>query len=95
MRHLVVLGPLFALLVVGCGQFDPLAGLADFEAQVGERQLGRSKDQWIEIRNSAGEWERTGLIFGYVDDNEECEKAIAGLREVNFAREYRCTSAQP
>ncbi len=45
------------------------------------------------IENLAGEWERTGLIFGYVDDQEECLKAIAGLKRVNYAREYRCASA--
>ncbi len=41
----------------------------------------------------AGEWERTGLIFGYVDDYEECVKAIAGLQAANYEREYRCTPA--
>ena len=46
----------------------------------------------------AGEWEKTGLIFGYSGDNEdgdseECLKAIAGLKKVNYLREYRCSSA--
>lgn len=45
------------------------------------------------MRNMAGEWEKTGLIFGYNGDAEECEKAIAGLKRVNYLREYRCTLA--
>ncbi len=45
------------------------------------------------MKNSADEWERVGLIFGYADDYDECLKAIAGLKQVNFAREYRCVPA--
>lgn len=61
--------------------------------KIGEKRLGSAADQWIEMHNSYGEWERTGLIFGYADDREECLKAIAGLKKVNFQREYRCTAA--
>jgi hypothetical protein len=56
-------------------------------------RYGGSADHWIEMRNMAGEWERTGLIFGYADDYDECRKAIAGLNKENYAREYRCTPA--
>lgn len=52
-----------------------------------------SQDQWVEMRNMIGEWEKTALIFGYADDYGECMKTIAGLREVNFDRDYRCVPA--
>jgi hypothetical protein len=29
-----------------------------------------------------GEWEKTGLIFGYLDDYEECLKALEGLKKL-------------
>lgn len=61
--------------------------------EVEQGQVGRSSDHWIEMKNSADEWERVGLIFGYADDYGECIKAIAGLKQVNFAREYRCVPA--
>jgi hypothetical protein len=61
--------------------------------QVEQGKVGRSSDHWIEMKNSADEWERVGLIFGYADDYDECLKAIAGLKQVNFAREYRCVPA--
>lgn len=43
--------------------------------------------------NSTGEWERTGLIFGYADDYAECLRAIEGLRLANPGRQYRCDQA--
>lgn len=57
-------------------------------------RVGTDSDHWIEMRNMAGEWERTGLIFGYAGgDYDECMKAVAGLRQANSAREYRCVPA--
>lgn len=67
--------------------YDALIG------QVEGKRVGQAADHWIEMKNMAGEWERTGLIFGYADDYDECTKAIAGLKKVNYAREYRCTPA--
>jgi hypothetical protein len=72
------------------------SGIPGFDrlvTQVENGKVGRSSDQWIEMRNSADEWERVGLIFGYADDYEECLKAIGGLKKVNFARDYRCVPA--
>jgi hypothetical protein len=67
----------------------------DFVKLVERGKIGASVDEWIEIRNSAGEWEKVGLIFGYYGgEKDECEKAIAGLKKVNYAREYRCSAAQ-
>lgn len=66
---------------------DALANLVE------EARVGSDADQWIEMKNMMGEWERTGLIFGYNGDFEECQKAIAGLKQSNDQREYRCVPA--
>lgn len=84
---------LFALLLASCGDEITVQGHDELVSQVAGGRIGRSTDQWIEIKNMAGEWERTGLIFGYVNDREECQKAIAGLKKENYATEYRCVSA--
>lgn len=41
------------------------------------------------MQTAMGAWERTGLIFGYVNDYRECLNAIDGLRRQNPGREYR------
>jgi hypothetical protein len=66
---------------------------AEFSKHVNSNKLGVDKDVWIEMKNMAGQWEKTALVFGYVGDFEECEKMAAGLKKVNFAREYRCVPA--
>ena len=45
------------------------------------------------MKNMSGEWERVGLIFGYLGDYDECLKAISGLGRENYVREYRCVPA--
>lgn len=89
------LAPLAFLLLAGCGT-EGVPGHDALVRQVERSRVGQSPDQWIEMQNFAGQWERTGLIFGYAEsngDHDECEKAIAGLKRVNFAREYRCVPA--
>lgn len=81
------------LALVGCGDDTSVPGYNSLMKHVQANPVGRDADQWIEFRNMAGEWERTGLIFGYVDDQEECVKAIAGLKKANPAAHYRCTAA--
>jgi hypothetical protein len=82
--------------VAGCHRGDKLYDersqhLQDF---VAKQKIGSDTDYWIEMQNDAGLWERTGLVFGYNGDFEECAKAIAGLKRVNYARVYRCVPAQ-
>lgn len=89
---LVVLA--LAMVLTACDRGDNrVPGYDSLIEQVKDNPVGADADQWIEFRNMAGQWERTGLIFGYVDDQGECMKAIAGLREANPAAEYRCTAA--
>ncbi len=71
--------PLF--LLAACGSNDDVPGHDALVQHVKNGQIGGDKDQWIEMNNSAGEWEKTGLIFGYIGDHEECLKAIAGLKK--------------
>ena len=89
---LVVLA--LALALAGCNRGDD--GVPGYDSLIGHvkgNPVGADADQWIEFRNMAGEWERTGLIFGYVDDQAECLKAIDGLKRANPAAKYRCTAA--
>lgn len=82
------------LALAACGTSDSgIPGYDAFENQVENTRVGSGADHWIEMKNIAGQWERTGLIFGYADDFDECQKAIAGLKEVNYARDYRCVPA--
>jgi hypothetical protein len=86
----------FAFALASCGRSDSIPGQDALVRQVERGQIGTDKDQWIEMKNMTGEWEKTGLIFGYGEkngDNEECLKAIAGLKKVNYLREYRCSPA--
>jgi hypothetical protein len=80
-------------LTTACASSDEIPGYDELVSQVEGNQIGSDADHWIEMRNLAGEWEKTGLIFGYLGDSEECLNAIAGLKRVNYAREYRCTPA--
>jgi hypothetical protein len=83
-----------ALALQGCadtpGEIPGYDGLVD---QVESNKIGTDSDHWIEMKNTANEWERVGLIFGYAGDYDECLKAITGLKKVNYAREYRCVPA--
>ncbi|MCW2337358.1 hypothetical protein M2337_001591 [Sphingobium sp. B2D3A] len=88
----------FALLflcfsIAACGSGDRVSGKDGLIRQVQNNRVGTDTDYWIEMKNMDGEWERTGLIFGYVDDSGECKKAVSGLKSVNYAREYRCAPA--
>jgi hypothetical protein len=81
------------LVLTGCSKEK---ATDEFVKLVENGKIGSSPDEWIELRNSAGEWEKVGLIFGYFGgEHEECEKAIQGLKKVNYARDYRCVAAQP
>jgi hypothetical protein len=84
------------LTLSSCGSRDRIPGQEALVRQVERGRIGIASDQWIEMKNMTGEWERTGLIFGYGEqngDNDECLKAIAGLKKVNHLRDYRCSSA--
>ena len=81
------------LATAACRKEDGVAGYNSLVEQVKTNRVGTDADQWIEMKNLQGEWERVGLVFGYVGDFDECRKAIAGLKAENFAREYRCAPA--
>lgn len=81
------------LLLAACGNNDSIPGRDELMRQIANEPVGQGRDYWIEYNNMAGEWEKTGLIFGYIDDQGECAKAIAGLKTANPAANYRCTKA--
>lgn len=93
MRRVVALG--LPLALVSCGANPKAEDPADdLVAFVESHKIGKGVDQWIEIRNIAGEWEKTALIFGYLGDYDECQKALEGLKNTNYARDYRCVPAR-
>jgi len=60
--------------------------------------LSENGDYWLELRNSFGEWEKTVLITGYIDDYEACNEFLAAITDWNeknaiIERVYRCTPA--
>jgi hypothetical protein len=91
-------GPTFAVSVMlACAGCSPLNNYEDdsegFVEHVEGRRIGSDADYWVEMLNMSGEWEKTVLVFGYTDDFAECQTVAAGLKKVNFAREYRCKPA--
>lgn len=82
------------VLATGCNSKESnIPGFAELERQVEGQAIGADADQWIEYKNMVGDWERTGLIFGYIGDFEECQKAIAGMKQANPNAQYRCVPA--
>ena len=79
--------------LTSCGGDDGIEGYDALSRHVEGNRVGGGSDQWIEMVNIAGAYERVGLIFGYVDDRQACLEAIAGMREANPGREYVCTPA--
>lgn len=93
MRGILLAG---VALLAGCKQSSetPVNGHDTLVAHVEQNPVRTSADQWIEMKSMSGEWDRVGLFFGYYgDDYGECLNAIAGLKKVNYAREYRCVPA--
>jgi hypothetical protein len=81
------------LLASACGNETPTPGYETLSKHVEKNRVGAEQDQWIEMRNLAGEWERTSLFFGHYGAHEACETAIAGIREASVPRENRSTPA--
>lgn len=49
----------------------------------GQRTWDIAPDYWIEVKSIVRDgWERHGLIFGYGNNDAECQKAIARLKAV-------------
>lgn len=83
-----------SVLTASCGSKEgEIANYASFVKYVQTNRVGQDNDDWIEMKNMAGEWEKTALVFGYIGDYDECVKAIAGLKRANPNREYRCVPA--
>ena len=86
-----------AIMLAACGSDgdkpDEIPVYNGLVGQVAGKRIGRDADHWIEMKNFAGEWERVGLIFGFIGDYEECLKVTAGMKKVNYAREYRFVPA--
>lgn len=80
------------LALASCGE-EGTPGYDALSRHVKNNRVGIDPDQWVEMRNLHGEWERTVLVFGYYGDHDECLKVIEGFKRANPAREYRCVPA--
>lgn len=82
------------LLLAACGGYD--AKVRGLEKYVGSHRIGnepgKSPDQWLELKNLAGDWEKVALIFAYSDDYEGCTE-IAKQLNAAWNREHRCIPA--
>lgn len=96
---LLLSGMMFVTAIFVLSACSPEAGqrsVPSLEHFVKERPIGTGADYWLEMQSMDGGWERVMLVFGYYDSEgtpTECENALRGLKEVNFAKEYRCTPA--
>jgi hypothetical protein len=66
------------VLLAGCGGDGSVDGYDALVRHVEGTRVGTDADQWIEMRNMAGEWERTGLIFGYLGDHDDVRRPSPG-----------------
>jgi hypothetical protein len=82
-----------ALIALASCEDKGVPGYDSLSRHVAKNRVGVDADQWIEMLNLEGKWERTGLIFGYIDDYGECVKVIEGFKRANPARDYRCVPA--
>jgi hypothetical protein len=69
-------------VLAGCSGGSEDSSSAHLERYVSKNPTGRGGDVWLEMKIVTGEWEKTGLIFGYLDDYEECLKALEGLKKL-------------
>lgn len=60
---------------------------------VRENKIGSSQDFWLVKHNMFGEFERVGLIFGFMDDREFCEEISALYMRKFPADRYSCAPA--
>jgi hypothetical protein len=75
------------ITLLGCDG-DPL------EQALKGRQRGMSADQWLEqYAGYRPEWDRVGLVFGYGDDQGECEVIANLLMQSRPRARYRCVPA--
>jgi hypothetical protein len=85
---------LITVICSGCDKSNSYENQSEaFVSYVDANKMGADTDYWVEMLNMSGEWEKTVLVFGYTDDFAECQTVAAGLKKVNFAREYRCKAA--
>lgn len=87
--------PLAALLALGVAGCSP--SLEDQQAALDRfnrgNQFGDAPDQYLVKRNAFGDWERTALIYGYLDDEAFCLE-VAELYEARYpADRYTCIPA--
>ena len=68
---------------------DRISALEHF---VSKKKMGAGTDYWFEKNGAAG-WERTILVFGYIDDLAACSELVGYAKKTNPGMAFRCTPA--
>ncbi len=72
---------------------DPEEDIKHWDRFVSRNPYGSSKDQWIEKYNALGQWEKVGIVFGFMDDYEFCDDVIKMYMARYPTDRYRCNRA--
>lgn len=91
---LLVLGLVACAPELEESQSDQTDDYINFESYVYVEADGTAyRNYWLEMEQF-GEWERMGLVFGWVDDRTVCEEWADWLSQEYNLREYRCVEAE-
>ena len=72
---------------------DPEEDIKHLDRFVSRNPYGSSKDQWIEKYNVFDQWEKVGIVFGFMDDYEFCDDVIKMYMARYPTDRYRCNRA--
>ncbi len=72
---------------------DPSEQTKAFEKKVSKNRIGSGADVWIEKFNFGSEWEKTALVFGYIDDWSFCQDVVTLYMQKYPVDRYRCVTA--
>lgn len=61
---------------------------------VTENEISSNSAYWFELHNTFGEWEKTILVFGYWDNEQECSWLLEKSRLETPQRSFRCEAAR-
>lgn len=90
MRLIVIMCSILFLSSCSENYDDQLNSLAK---HVGKKSLGNSKDYWLVKENMLGQWDKTVLIFGYMDDFDFCNELAAMYMAKHPLDKYICMAA--
>lgn len=76
--------PVFVASLLSC-QISLEESTSRLENFVGSNKVGYGQDVWMIKQNAFGQYEKVGLVFGYVDDMEFCSE-VATMYNSRYPR---------